>query len=224
MKKRILLSLVSFFTMTAMWATLNDNFKLYFAENLEAGKVGQKATLVLNMKNTTERPIAKWTGKIVLPEGVTYVDGSAVVVPGRYPSNYNPQLTVTTDGDLVLTCEGAEGVAIDGTDGAVASIQVEIASTVAPGNVVLKVDGVVLTEPNDHMINLAASETPWTIEEGSTGLLGDFNLDGNIDAADLEYIYTLIAGEMYAADADFNNDGSVDAADAEFILAIIAGE
>ena len=224
MKKRILLSLVSFFTMTAMWATLNDNFKLYFAENLEAGKVGQKATLVLNMKNTTERPIAKWTGKIVLPEGVTYVDGSAVVVPGRYPSNYNPQLTVTTDGDLVLTCEGAEGVAIDGTDGAVASIQVEIASTVTPGNVVLKVDGVVLTEPNDHMINLAASETPWTIEEGSTGLLGDFNLDGVINAADLEYIYTLIAGEMYAADADINNDGAVNAADAEFILAIIAGE
>ncbi|MBQ6192308.1 MAG: dockerin type I repeat-containing protein [Bacteroidaceae bacterium] len=222
MKKRILLSLVSFFTMTAMWATLNDNFKLYFAENLEAGKVGQKATLVLNMKNTTERPIAKWTGKIVLPEGVTYVDGSAVVVPGRYPSNYNAQLTI--NGDLVLTCEGAEGVAIDGTDGAVASIQVEIASTVAPGDVVLKVENVVLTEPNDHMINLSASETPWTIEEGSTGLLGDFNLDGKIDAADLEYIYTLIAGEMYAADADFNNDGSVDAADAEFILAIIAGE
>ena len=224
MKKRILLSLVSFFTMTAIWATLNDNFKLYFAENLEAGKVGQKATLVLNMKNTTERPIAKWTGKIVLPEGVTYVDGSAVVVPGRYPSNYNPQLTVTTDGDLVLTCEGAEGVAIDGTDGAVASIQVEIASTVAPGNVVLKVDGVVLTEPNDHMINLAASETPWTIEEGSTALKGDCDGNGVINSLDLEFVYNQMAAETYDERADVDENGVINSLDAEYILNQMAAQ
>ena len=225
MKKRILLSLVSFFAMTAMWATLNESFKLYFPENLAAGKTGQTATLTLNMKNTSERPIATWTGKIVLPAGVTLK--SAVIAEGRYPAAYNPVLTVGEDG--TLTCSGAEGVAIDGTDGAVATIEVEIAADATPGDVKLRVENVVLTEPNDNMINLSATETAWTIEEGSAAVEGDTNGDSKVNIADYQRVLVAMANDHTPEEAewaacDVVKDGKINIADAQRVLVIMTNQ
>ncbi len=53
---------------------------------------------------------------------------------------------------------------------------------------------------------------------------GDFNGDFTIDAADAEFILTLIAGEQFDASADLNNDGVVNAADLEYVLTQIASQ
>ncbi len=45
-----------------------------------------------------------------------------------------------------------------------------------------------------------------------------------MDAADAEAVLTAIASEGYYKYLDFNRDGKVDAADLEFILSIIAGQ
>ena len=78
MKKRILLSLVSFFMMTAMWASLQEAYKIYVTADAN-GKTGDFATLTLNMKN--RNAITKWQCTLVLPAGVTF--DSAELVPNR---------------------------------------------------------------------------------------------------------------------------------------------
>ena len=84
MKKRILLSLVSFFAMTAMWASLTDDYQIYVtAAN---GKTGATAELTLSMKN--KNAIATWRCDLFLPEGVTFE--SVEAIEGRYPAEYAP--------------------------------------------------------------------------------------------------------------------------------------
>ena len=70
MKKRILLSLVSFFAMTAMWASITDAYQIYVKG--ANGKTYGTAELTLNMKN--KNAIAIWKCTLVLPEGITYKD------------------------------------------------------------------------------------------------------------------------------------------------------
>ena len=61
-------------------------------------------------------------------------------------------------------------------------------------------------------------------DDFTVAIKGDFNGDMRVDAADAEYILTLIAGNEYSEIADFNEDNEVNAADLEFILSIIAGK
>ena len=59
-------------------------------------------------------------------------------------------LTVRADhanGVVTIICEGEEGVAITGTDGAVAKVTVKIASDVTPGDYIVKINSAQLTEP-----------------------------------------------------------------------------
>lgn len=227
MKKRILLSLVSFFAMASMWASLPGYYYLYLTADAN-GKTNATATLTLNLKNTKTDVIGSWQGTVVLPEGVTYVDGSVAVVSNRYPEGYNAELTATVneDGSVTFFCEGEDGVALTGSDGAVATFDVQIASTVEPGDFTLTVkdmtrtgiDGTIYGDPSE------TTEFTWTIEEGTTTEVGDLNGDGNIDIADAVAVLNIIAAATNDAAADFNKDGLVDIADYISLLNIIAAQ
>lgn len=221
MKKRILLSLVSFFAMTAMWASLTDAYQIYLSG--DNGKAGENATLTLNLKN--RNAIAKWSTTVVLPEGVTYVDGTAALVPNRIPVEEYSDIVVTTnaDGSVTLTWEAPEGVALTNTDGAIATIEVAIAADVTPGVYTAKVTGTLLVESDGLSTrNDVDREFSWTIEEGETGLEGDVNDDGLVDVVDYQYVLNLMSEDVYEAKADFNDDGLVDNVDAQFVLNIMA--
>jgi hypothetical protein len=219
MKKRILLSLVSFFLMTAMWASLVDAYQIYVtAAN---GKTGATAELTLNMKN--KLAIGTWTCTLVLPAGVSFED--VAVVPARYPEGYNPEITATpsNNNEVLISCHGEAGEALTGTDGAVATVTVTIDSSVEPGEYAVMVKNAVMEEPNGNLHNYAEKETTWTIEKGEEpGTPGDINDDGKVDIADAVQILNYMASGEYVAAADLNDDGKVDIADFVVVLNIMA--
>ncbi len=240
MKKRILLSLVSFFMMTAMWASLQEAYQIYVTAGAN-GKTGQSATLTLNMKNT--EAIWSWTATVALPEGVTYVDGSLALDPARLPEfpegvEATVTATVNEDGTVTFACqlpavdEDANGIydyAITGTDGAIATFNVAVASTVTPGDVqvVVNANTAVMIEPDGNKTHTyeKANTFTWTIEEGA--LLGDVNMDGAIDIADVNKVLELMATSTKAEDypaGDVNGDGGIDIADVNKVLEIMASQ
>jgi hypothetical protein len=229
MKKRILLSLVSFFMMTAMWASLNDAYQIYVTAGAN-GKTYGTAELTLNLKN--RKAIATWSCTIVLPAGVTAK--SVAVVDGRYPEDYNPVITLTpanTEGEYKVECgTEAEGVVLTGTEGAVATVTVEIAGTVEPGDYAVTVKDTKLTEA-DGTINedkKGSREFTWTIEQGEEpGVDGDLNGDGELNISDAQTVLIGIANqytvETYPA-YDVNKDGEINISDAQTLLIWIANQ
>ena len=223
MKKRILLSLVSLFTMTAMWANLTQ--VLNFSLKGDAGKTGQNATLTLSLKNT-QSVINTWSCTVALPEGVTYVDGTFATVDGRYPSNYGtPTLSavVNSDGSVTFSCAGEAGTGIDKGEGDVATFEVAIASTVEPKVYTVEINTMAFVTSEGAPITLAnPTSSEWTIEEGS--IQGDFNGNGKVDIGDAQMILIYIANGEDRPEADLNGNGKVDAGDAQMVLIMIANQ
>jgi hypothetical protein len=221
MKKRILLSLVSFFMMTAMWASLLDAHKIYVTG--ANGKTYGTATLTLNLKN--REALNLWNCTVVLPAGVTYVDGSAKLLDGRIPEGYEPVFTATVkdDGSIAFTCSGAAGVGIQNGEGAVATFDVAIAGTAAVGEAIVSVNNFYAEDLKGNHYNKDVVEFKWTIEEGTAPRIpGDANGDGLVSSVDLQHILNLIAAEQYDAKADLSGNGAVDAADYQAVLNVLA--
>lgn len=149
---------------------LSDMYQIYVTAD-ENGQVGKTATLTLNMKNRNY--ISSWVCTLDLPEGVNYQ--STTLLPNRYPDNYNASLlsTVNENGSVTIVCspgslDDEEVPAIEGADGAVAYVTVDIASSVAPGNYIVSVTNTTLVEyiggdPEYHTDGSRKFE--WTIEE-----------------------------------------------------------
>jgi len=219
MKKRILLSLVSFFMMTAMWASLIEAYQIYVTG--AAGKTSATATLTLSMKN--RNAIGTWECTLVLPTGVTFVD--AELSGARYPEGYDGQLlkTVNVDGTVKLICEGEEGVALTNNDGEVATVTVSVAADAPVGDCVVIVKDALLTEPGGNGHNRELKENPWTIEQGEEpGVAGDLTGDGKVDIADAVSVLEIMANGNYDKAADLTGDGEVNIADFVSVLDIMA--
>ena len=221
MKKRILLSLVSFFMMTATWASLIEAYQIYVTAGAN-GKAGETAELVLNMKN--RNVIGLWSCTLVLPQGVTFV--SAELIDARVPAEYEAEFTAVPNGDntVAISCSGADGVALTGTDGAVAKVVVSVAADAPVGDCIVNVKNAYLEEVNKSGHNRPDNEFTWTIEEGAPAVdTGDVNCDGGIDIADAVSVLNAVAGIQVPGDADVNKDGKVDVADFVTVLNIMAG-
>lgn len=166
--------------------TLLDAHQMYVTA-ADNGKTNSTAELFLNMKN--RYAIGTWVCTVALPEGVTYVDGSASIIDGRYPEDYDANLTATVnaDGTIKFACNGAVGVALTGNDGPVATFTVQIADTVLPGDYsIVVVKGSILEEPGGDMhTDGKAREFIWTIEQGddTTPYSIIFDTDGGSEIA-----------------------------------------
>ena len=221
MKKRILLSLVSFFAMTAMWASLVDAYKI----TVTAPNAKTNSTAVLTLSMDNRNAIGTWKCTLVLPEGVTFK--SAEVSGSRYPEGYNAALTPTpaNDNEVRLFCEGTPGVALTGTAGEIATVTVEIAADAPVGDCIISVKDAVLTEVNDTEHNQELKEFTWTIEQGEEpGVDGDLNGDNKVDIADAVTVLNIMASGEYNAAADLNDDQKVDIADYVTVLNIMAAQ
>ena len=223
MKKRILLSLMSFFVMTSMWATLASYYQMKVTASAN-GKAGETATLTLNLEN--KNAVTTWQCLVTLPEGVTYKEGTFAIVDGRYPEGYNANVVATVNGDGTVTffCEGEEGIALTGTAGAVATFDVEVASEVVPNDYAVVVNNSDVTEVNGTTYHWkTANEYVWTIEEGAAPVIeGDVTGDGKVNFTDAQSVLTIMANEEYDAAADVDHNGKVDFTDYQSILLIMA--
>ena len=241
MKKRILLSLVSLFMMTAMWANVAEAYKITVSAAAN-GKTYENATLTLNLDN--RNAVSHWSCTVVLPAGVTYVEGSAAIVPDRYPEGYfavdgegqtvNPlTVTVNADGSVTFDCAGLDAdengqpdVALTGTTGAVAEFEVAIAGGeggATVGENTVTVETIMMWEPNGAEHDKASTESPWTIEEGEPQLqVGDVNGDNQITIADFVAVLNAMAGETVLGNPDVNGDGFITIADGVAVLNIMA--
>jgi hypothetical protein len=222
MKKRILLSLVSFFVMTAMWASITEAYQIYVTAGAN-GKTYGTAELTLNMKN--RNAIASWNCVLVLPQGVTFK--SASLVDGRYPEGYNAEFDANDNGNgtVTISCEGAVGVALTGTDGAIATVEVEIAGDAPLGDCIIDVAPANLVEVNGDTHHRKNNEFTWTIEQGEEpGVEGDLDGDGKVSIADAVSVLNFMAAGEYDVKADLNGDGQVNIADYVSILNIMAAQ
>ena len=170
MKK--LFSLISMFVLCLCGMAAGNENTMNEAYRIEVwgepGQVGRTAELTLIMVN--KQAVGTWNCTLELPEGVIFQ--SAVVADGeegRYPEDYNPQLTCTPNeaGNVIsFSCYGSEGVGIPNGEGAVAVVTVNIANTVAAGEYTLVVKNIQLIEPNESIHNYQGQkEFAWTIEE-----------------------------------------------------------
>jgi biopolymer transport protein ExbD len=217
MKKRILLSLMSFFMMTAMWASLVDAYKIEV--NAANGKTNGTAELKLTMKN--RNAISFWGCSLVLPEGVTFV--SATTSGGRYPDGVEPTFNAGANGNTVALSCLLDGATLTGTDGEIATVTVQIDSSVVPGEYTVTVTNTTMEEANETGHTGKDFEFKWTIEQGEApGVLGDLNDDGKVDIADAVSVLNIMAASEYNAAADLNNDEKVDIADFVSVLNIMA--
>lgn len=222
MKKRILLSLVSFFAMTAMWASLIDAYKI--TVTAPNGKTNSTAVLTLSMDN--KNAIGTWSCTLVLPQGVTFK--SAEVSGSRYPEGYEANLTPTpaNDNEVRLFCEGTPEIGLTGTAGEIATVTVEIAADAPVGDCIVTVKDASMEEPNGtgHQ-DEKNREFTWTIEQGEEpGVDGDLNGDNKVDIADAVTVLNIMAAGEYNAAADLNDDQKVDIADYVTVLNIMAAQ
>lgn len=223
MKKRILLSLVSFFMMTAMWASLIDAYQVYLTAGAN-GKTNGTSELTLNLKN--KNAINSWVCTLVLPEGFTYVAESMTATGGRYAEGVAPVFaeTVNADGTVTLSCELPEGTTYTGTDGAIATIQVQIAATVEPADYTVGLKNIKTIEADGTIHSKDANEYVWTVEKGEdASIKGDVNGDTTVDIADGVSILNVMASGEASVVADVNADGVVDIADLVLVLNLMAG-
>ena len=204
--------------------SLLEAYQIY-ASAAANGKTNATAELTLNMKNRVA--IGTWQCTLVLPEGVTFQ--SATLLEARIPEGYNAEFTATpnADGTVSLYCEGEEGVALTGTEGAIATITVAIASDATVGDVIVIVKYTQLIEPNGtiHKDAKGQREFTWTIEQGEEpGLEGDLTGDGEVNIADAVVILDAMAIGEYDKAYDLNNDNEVNIADFVIILDIMAAQ
>ena len=220
MKKRILLSLVSFFAMTAMWASILDAYKITVSG--ENAKTNSTAVLTLSMDN--KQLISIWQCTLVLPEGVTFESVEAVAA--RYPEAYGtPEIKAVPSEDgrtIALSCEGEDGVTLTGTAGAIATVTVKIGD-IEPGEYAVTVKNATLYEVDrSSKHDKETFEYTWTIEQGETGIEGDLTGDGVVNIADAVSVLELMASGEYSKEADLTGDGVVNIADFVSILEIMA--
>lgn len=223
MKKRILLSLVSFFMMTAMWASLIDAYQVYLTAGAN-GKTNGTSELTLNLKN--KNAINSWVCTLVLPEGFTYVAESMTATGGRYAEGVAPVFaeTVNADGTVTLSCDLPEGTTYTGTDGAIATIQVQIAATVEPADYTVGLKDIKTIEADGTIHFKDANEYVWTVEKGEdASIKGDVNGDTTVDIADGVSVLNAMAGSEATGNPDVNGDGAVDIADFVSVLNLMAG-
>ena len=216
MKKRILLSLVSFFAMTAMWAGLLENY--YVIVSGANGKAGQTATLTLNLQN--KNAISQWSCTVVLPAGVEFVEGSEAYDEARYATAPTFTAVKNADGSVTFSCAGdvdAGGTAPQ----AIATFDVTVAADVEPGEYpVVTKDFVFMLQDGTIPSLTGEKEFKWTIEAGGPNL--DINEDGDVNLADAQALLIKVADGVTDLKYDANGDGEVNLADAQYILIWVA--
>jgi len=185
------------------------------------GLKGHDATLTIAMKNA--QATSGYSFDLVLPEGVTVESYELSSRHNGHSATMNRNETTGTYSFAVLSLQSKE---LTGSDGAVLTLRLKVADTVAEGDYAVKIQ--------NAKYSLTSGSTSVAMPE-TIGLLtiedyvkGDANGDTTVDIADAVCIVNYVVGKatpaFTAAAADANGDGTVDIADAVRIVNLVVGK
>jgi hypothetical protein len=194
---------------------------------METPHVCQFADLSIKMKNTAE--IRGFQFDLYLPEGMTVVKSEkgriqGSLSPGRLPDEDEHELTFSEhDGFIRFLCSSQYDETFTGNDGEIATLKVNIAEDMEAGDHAIQMKNMKLTETDISKFYTAELiETTVTIGGQGSYVMGDVNLDGDVDTQDAIKVIQHYLGknptDFNAQAADVNGDGDIDTQDAILII------
>lgn len=224
MKRSFLLMAVSFMAMTSAFASIKDAYQI-IASSAAGAKAGRQVTVSLNLKN--KEAISSWQCDLVLPAGVELVKGSAKVSTGRCGEAYSTiEVKENGNGSYTLACGPTSDATISGNDGEVATVVLYVKRDVAPGQVSVKINNIVMTEANatPHQYETTEYLMPVATQDY---IVGNVDKQGAVDGTDIVSLVNFVIGapnaEHDADAADVNEDGTIDGSDIVALVNIVAG-
>lgn len=131
---------------------LSQYDNLVYAQELTA-QAGSTATLSIQMKNTVS--ITSWQFDMLLPDGVTYVtDGTdekenekiALSLERTTAAKHNIfEHAMQKDGYMRVLCASTTNKLFSGTEGEVATVEINIDKDLAPGDYYINIKGIVMS-------------------------------------------------------------------------------
>ena len=210
MKRRFLFLLIAVCTVVGANAALN-RAKNFLKPSTETATIGK--TVEISVLMTNEKDIVNWQTDLVLPEGITLVENSAVGV-APWDADFSVQ-------GVRLFSETETGVAA-GTDVVVAKFTLQIASTVAAGEYDIAFSNIIMTAQDGTSIAQTENKVAKLTVEEAQGIKGDLNNDTKVNSGDIQTLLNIIAEGTYKAEADLNNDTKVNSGDIQTLLNLIA--
>ena len=182
-------------------------------------KTGGEVTLSVKMKNSVQAEGFQFD--LELPEGVT-VAKDADGFPEAYLSTARTTSRKTNyfdssfleNGALRVVAGSTNGSAIDGNDGEVVTIKLNVAKNVPAGSYPILIRNIAISDTNSDSHNVAYVKSTMTV---SSGVLGDASGNGTVGPEDITAVVRYIMEGYYDGfnfnNADLNGDDNVDAAD-----------
>lgn len=183
-------------------------------------KSGSQIVLPIYMKNSTD--VTLFQTNVYLPKGFSF----ATKTNGKYAvslakdrltdedDNHVISANIQSDGSLLILCSSQDNYTFDGKEGLVATVTLDVASTAAEGQYLIKLNNQKIVKPDNSGTNIGTYQVVATVKNLT---LGDVNDDGEIDGYDLVGISNLILGTntdgLNRSAADVNQDTEVDGYD-----------
>ena len=194
---------------------------LYFNHTQVYRKHANK--IVLNLKNT--ETIVGFQCDLYLPEGITVITDEYGDTELSYGARVNPKASIETaaiaDATRIL-CYSTKNYPIEGNDGAVVSISINVPDAMEEGDYPLYIKNVVMSTEDIECIKTPDIKSTITINDYQ---LGDVNCNGVVDVIDIAHtanyiLYGQTLGLNMSA-ADYNEDGEINITDIALIASYI---
>ena len=193
--------------------------------NVSAEK-GKDMTLSVKMKNSVVAEGFQFD--LELPEGVTVAkdaDGFAEAYLSTERTSSRKTNTFDADfeanGALRVMAGSTNGSTISGNDGEVATIKLNVASSVAEGSYPIVLRNISISDSNAKSYDVELVKSTLTV----TGVLGDVDGDGYVTKADVTALTDYIMGRNPESfnynNANINRDFNVDVADLVLLLNMV---
>ena len=200
MKTRLLFTIIFMFvcvgTISAQATDITNMSDAIYIQKASA-KPGEQVLLSVRLKNQSVT-VRGYQFDLYLPEGFSFVKDK----DGFYQATMSTSRTTVKkmnyfdsdlqrDGSLRVLCSSTNGSTLDGTEGEVCTIMVEVPSSAELKDYILQVRDAVLTDQDAVRYTLDDVSSVFTLSDCSS-MKADMNNDGKIDVVDVMLIVDYI--------------------------------
>lgn len=219
-----LTSIFSFASPTISTEVPPQDYLLYFNDCIATA--GKQVTLSLCMNNATNATL--WQTDLLLPEGITIAKASNgtldIKKSPRATTSHTITANILNNGAIRIMCSSSQNKNFTGNDGEVATITLNIAEDIAPGNHIITLRNSLIVETSLASHKIGICQTNVEVVE-PTYILGDVDGDGLVTLDDANAISEHLLGRtplvFINKAADTNKDGCVSTADLTLLIDII---